>query len=154
MCVCYIKFAGYTGGYVVPCSYVESNSVLLVTNDDTTSAVSPTRRGAHEKMYGIRNRRRNVYASLEVWMLWLGCLTKHNNRPRCRRVVNSGIHAPHVFTFGEPSSSLPNHLSSLTSSISSTSDFASSVLALLLRKKLWTSVRPYPWRWSPHSWQR
>ena len=60
MCVCYIQFAGYTSVYVVPgvCnSYVESNSVLLVANDDTTSAVLPTRRGAHEKTYGIRNRR-------------------------------------------------------------------------------------------------
>ena len=78
VCVCYIQFARYTSVYVVPgeCnSYLESNSVLLiVTNDDTTSAVLPTRRGAHEKSYGIRNRRRNVYASLEVWMLWLGCL--------------------------------------------------------------------------------
>ena len=49
--------------------------------------------------YGRRNRQRNVYASLEVWMLWLGqppswvhtgliassmnvkCHTKHENRP-------------------------------------------------------------------------
>ena len=78
VCVCYIQFAGYTSVYFVPgvCnSYVESNSVLLVANDDTISAVSPTRRGAHEKTYGIWNRRRNVYASLEVWMLWLGCLS-------------------------------------------------------------------------------
>ena len=79
VCVCYIQLAGYTSVYGVPgvCnSCVESNSVLLiVANDDTTSAVLPTRRGAHEKTYGIRNRRRNVYASLEVWMLWLGCLS-------------------------------------------------------------------------------
>ena len=69
VCVCYIQFAGYTGVYVVlVCSYVESNSVLDV-DDDTTSAVSPTRRGAHEKTCGIRNRRRNVYAFHEVWML-------------------------------------------------------------------------------------
>ena len=92
VCVCYIQFAGYTSVYVkrkirthldllsisqsgVCSSYVEINSVLLVTNDDTLSAVLPTRRGAHEKTYGIRNRRRNVYAFLEVWMLWLGCLS-------------------------------------------------------------------------------
>ena len=78
VCVCYIQCAGYTSVYVVPgvCnSYVESNSVLLVdANDDTSSAVFPTRRGAYEKTCGIRNRQRNVYASLEVWMLWLGCL--------------------------------------------------------------------------------
>ena len=83
MCVCvcarYIQFAGNTSVYVVPgvCnSYVDSNSVLLVVaNDDTTFAVSPTRRGAHEKTYITRNRRRNVYASLKVWMLSLGCLS-------------------------------------------------------------------------------
>ena len=64
MCVSYIQFAGYTSVYVV-CSYVELNSVL-VADDDTTAAVSPTRRRAHGKTYGIRNRRRNVYASHEV----------------------------------------------------------------------------------------
>ena len=47
------------------CSYVESNSVL-VSDGDTTSAVSPTRRGAPRKTYRMRNHRRNVYASLEV----------------------------------------------------------------------------------------
>ena len=76
--MCYIQFTGSTSVYVVPGVYscVESNYVLLVANDDTTSsAVSPTRRGAHEITYGIRNRRRNVYASLEVWILWLGCLS-------------------------------------------------------------------------------
>ena len=98
--MCHIQFAGYTCCvYVVPgvCNcYLESNSVLLaVANDYITSAVLPTRRGAHEKTYGIRNRRRNVYASLEVWMLWLGCLTKHNKRPRSLCVVNLGIHTPH-----------------------------------------------------------
>ena len=54
VCVCYIQFAGYTD---IVFSYVESNSVRLVADDDTTSAVSPTRRGAHEKTYGKRNRR-------------------------------------------------------------------------------------------------
>ena len=83
------------------CSDVEANSVLLVAGDDTTSTVSPTRRGDHEKTHGMRDRRRNVYVSLEVWMLWLGFLTSitivHGacDRPRCLRVVNSGIHAPH-----------------------------------------------------------
>ena len=52
-------------------SDVEANSVLLVADDDTTSTASPTRRGAHEKTHGMRDRRRNVYVSLEVWMLWL-----------------------------------------------------------------------------------
>ena len=84
-------------------SDVEANSVLLlVADDDTTSTVSPTRRGGHEKTHGMRDRRRNVYVSLEVWMLWLGFLTSITivygacDRPRCLlRVVNSGIHAPH-----------------------------------------------------------
>ena len=82
-------------------SDVEANSVLLVADDDTTSTVSPTRRGGHEKTQGMRDRRRNVYVSLELWMLWLGFLTSitivHGAcyRPRCLRVVNSGIHAPH-----------------------------------------------------------
>ena len=82
-------------------SDVEENSVLLVADDDTTSTVLPTRRGGHEKTHGMRDRRRNVYVSLEVWMLWLGFLTSitivHGtcDRPRCLRVVNSGIHALH-----------------------------------------------------------
>ena len=52
MFVCYIQFAGYTSVYAVLRMqlYVESNSVL-VANDDTTSAVSPTRRGAHEDVW-------------------------------------------------------------------------------------------------------
>ena len=84
-------------------SDVEANPVLLlVADDDTTSTVSPTRRGGHEKTHGMRDRRRNVYVSLEVWMLWLGFLTSITivygacDRPRCLlRVVNSGMHAPH-----------------------------------------------------------
>ena len=46
VCVCYMRFAGYAN---IVCSCVESNSVRLVADDDTTSAVSPTGRGAHEK---------------------------------------------------------------------------------------------------------
>ena len=49
----------------------------------------------HEKTCGMRNCRRNFYASLEVGMP-LARLPKYNNRPRCLRVVNSGIHAPHL----------------------------------------------------------
>ena len=50
-------------------SDIKANSVLLVADDDTTSTVLPTRRGGHEKTHGMRDRRRNVYVSLEVWML-------------------------------------------------------------------------------------
>ena len=46
-----MQFAGYTN---IVCSYVESHSVRLVADDDTTSAASPTRRAAHEKTYGMR----------------------------------------------------------------------------------------------------
>ena len=56
-------------------SDVEANSVLLVADDDTTSTVLPTRRGGHEKTHGMQDRRRNLYVSLEVRMLWLGFLT-------------------------------------------------------------------------------
>ena len=57
-------------------SDVKANSVLLlVADDDTTSTVSPTRRGGHEKTQGMRYRRQNVYVFLEVWMLWLGFRT-------------------------------------------------------------------------------
>ena len=83
-------------------SNVEANSVLLVADDDTTCTVSPTRRGGHEKTHGMRDRRRNVYVSLEVWMPRVGFLTSitivHGacDRPRYLRVVNSGIHAPHL----------------------------------------------------------
>ena len=56
MCVCATSSFLGTQVYVVPgvCSCVESNSVLLVVanNDTSTSAVTPTRRGAHEKTYG------------------------------------------------------------------------------------------------------
>ena len=75
-------------------SDVEANSVLLlVADDDTTSTVSPTRRGGHEKTHGMRDRRRNVYVSLKVWMLWLGFLTSITivygacDRPRLRSIV-------------------------------------------------------------------
>ena len=98
--VCYIQLTVYASVVYVVCSYVETGAVLVVADDDTTSAVSPTLRGGHDKTYGMRNCRRNVDVSLEVWMLWLGCLsitTAHGacDRPRCLRVVTSGIHAPH-----------------------------------------------------------
>ena len=116
--------------------------MIIYTRYHFSRCVSPTRRGAHENTCGMRNRRRNFYVSLKVWMLWLGCLTvsittvygacdrPHGacHRPPCLRVVNSGIHAPHPRD-GESSSSLSNPLSSLTSSISSTSDLAASVLS-------------------------
>ena len=50
VCVFCMQFAGHTK---IICSYVKSNSVRFVADDDTTSAVSPTRKGAHEKTYGM-----------------------------------------------------------------------------------------------------
>ena len=120
---------------------------LLQIDDDTTSTVLPTRRGGHEKTHGMRDRRRNVYVSLEVWMLWLGFLASitivHGacDRPRLYVKSTRGYTRPIHLTFAESSSSLPNRLSSLTSSISSTADLAASVLSLLLSKKLWTSSK-------------
>ena len=81
-----MQFAGYTNNIV--CSYVESNSVRLVADDDniTSSAVSPTRREAHEKTY-IWNaeppvKRLCLPSSVDA----LARLpTKHNNGPRCPR---------------------------------------------------------------------
>ena len=55
------------------CSHMESNSVL-VAGGDTTSALSPTRRGARLNTYGMRNRRQNVYVSPEICAYWVGCL--------------------------------------------------------------------------------
>ena len=52
--MCDIQLAGYTD---FVCSYVESNSERFIADDDTTSAVWPTRRGDHEKTYGKRNHR-------------------------------------------------------------------------------------------------
>ena len=146
--MCYIQFAGYTCVYVVPgvCNsyYVQSNYVLLVVaNDDTTSAVLPTKRGAHENAWNTEPPGKRVCLPRSEDAL--ARLPKRNNRPRCPRVVNSGIHAPHPLDLREVITSFPNHLSSLTSSVSSTSDLASSVLSLLLSKTLWISVRPYPW---------
>ena len=77
--------------------FSESHSGWQVANDDTTSAVSPTRRGAHEKTYEVWNtespaKRLCLSRSVDA----LARLPKHINRPRCLlRVVNSGIHSPH-----------------------------------------------------------
>ena len=80
-----MQFAGYTN---IVCSYVESNSVRLVADDDniTSSAVSPTRREAHEKTYIIWNaeppvKRLCLLSSVDA----LARLPKHNNGPRCPR---------------------------------------------------------------------
>ena len=43
--MCYIQFVGYTD---IVCSYVESNSVRLVANDDTTSEILLCRQQGEE----------------------------------------------------------------------------------------------------------
>ena len=124
--------------YIV-CSYVDPNPVL-VADDDTTSAVSPTRRGApRNDVWNAESPKKRQCLPWSVGAL--ARLPKHNNRPRFLRVVNSGIYAPQPVDLGgvESSSSPPNDISSLSWSISNTSDLAASVLSLLLGKKLSTS---------------
>ena len=99
VCVCYIQFVGYTSVYVVPSvcnSYVESNSLLLVANDDTTSAVLPTTHKERSPRNDVWNTEPPaIRVCLPRSVDALARLPKHNNRPRCLRVVNSGIHSPH-----------------------------------------------------------
>ena len=76
-------------------SDVEANSVLLVEDDDTTSTVLPTRRGGHEKTHGVRDRRAKRICLPRSVDALARLPNNHYNRPRCLRVVNSGIHAPH-----------------------------------------------------------
>ena len=98
MCVCYKKFDGYTSVYIVPvCSYMESYSVHLVQMmiplllccqqvDEPTKI---------RMEYGTADE-------TSTPPMKCGCLArlpKHNNRPRCLRIVNSGIHAPHPLDF-------------------------------------------------------
>ena len=53
---------------------MESISVL-VADGNTAFAASPTRREElDQNTYRVRNRRQNVYATLEVCIFWLGCL--------------------------------------------------------------------------------
>ena len=57
-----------------------------------------------EMTYGMRNRQRDVYASLEVWMPWLGCLSTtivHGACVQSTRGYTRGIN----LTLGESSSS-------------------------------------------------
>ena len=96
MCACCVQSPGCTSRLPVSCiymvcSYVESNSVL-VADDDTTSAVSPTRGGAPRK--DVCNAESPTKClRLPSSVNGLSRLPKHN-RPRCLRVVNSEIHAP------------------------------------------------------------
>ena len=99
MCVYYVQRAGYTLTYILymVCSYMESNSVL-VENDDATSAVSPTRRGTPGKdVWNAESPTKRLFFLRSVNVL--ARLPKHK-RPRCLRVVNSGIHAPHPRNLG------------------------------------------------------
>ena len=43
----------------------------------------------HGETYGMRNRRRNIYASPELWMIWLGCLRTTTAVGTCRE--NTGL---------------------------------------------------------------
>ena len=64
---------------------------MIVANYDATFAVASTRRGAPRKdLHGIRNRRRNIYAFLEVLMVWLGRLSTATVHPWRLRVIDPG----------------------------------------------------------------
>ena len=58
------------------CSHVASDSVLFAESGDTTSLFANKEGSSSERRMegGIADERRNVYASLEVRMIWLGCL--------------------------------------------------------------------------------
>ena len=78
VCVCYMQFAGYTN---IVCSYVESNSVQHVADDDTTSAVSPT--SPRKDIWNAEPpvKRLCLPSSVDA----LARLPKHNNGPRSLR---------------------------------------------------------------------
>ena len=57
------------------CSYyMESNSVLVADGNTTFLLSRQQGEELDQNTYGVRNRRQNVYASLEVCIFWLGCL--------------------------------------------------------------------------------
>ena len=83
--------------YMVLCGYyVESNSVLVVADRDNDTTSLPF----HNKERSSTKRRGMKCGIADMSMLPLKCvcflarLAKHN-RPRCLRVINWGIHAPH-----------------------------------------------------------
>ena len=84
--------------YVVPgvCSYVESNSVLLVAaNNDMYHfcCVANKERSPRKDVWSTKPPAKRLCLPRRVDAL--ARLPKHNNRPRCLRVINSGLHAPH-----------------------------------------------------------
>ena len=83
-----------------------SKPSVLIADDDTTFAVSPTRGWGNEKKYRMRNHRRNAYASLKVWMLWLDCLSITTVHGGCMQPTRGYTRRIHL-TFGESSSSYP-----------------------------------------------
>ena len=52
--------------YTILCSHVASNSVIFAESGDNTSAARQQGEELLGETYGRRNRRRNVYASLEM----------------------------------------------------------------------------------------
>ena len=73
-CVCATYSLLGTQAYMLY-SDVEAKTLYYLLQMMIPLLLSPTRGGGHEKTHGMRDRRRNVYVSLEVWMFWLGFLT-------------------------------------------------------------------------------
>ena len=102
--MCYIQFAGDTSVYI--CCTVMSKQTLYYYLLQMMIPLLLCRQQGEEATKrhtacGTAGETYTRYVSIEVWMLWLGFLTSitivHGacDRPRCLRVVNSGIHAPH-----------------------------------------------------------
>ena len=89
--MCYMQFAGYTN---IVCSCVESTLYdLLQMMIPLFCCVANKERSPRKDIWKAEPpvKRLCLPSSVDA----LARLPKHNNGPRCRRVVNSGIHAPH-----------------------------------------------------------
>ena len=66
MCACYVQNTGYISSHILHIvnSYVESISILVA--DIIPLLLCHQGEALHEMTYGMRTRRQNVYASLEV----------------------------------------------------------------------------------------
>ena len=102
VCVCYIQFAGYTSVYIVP-----GVCTVIVMWNQTLYYLLLQMMIYH--FCCVAKKERSPRPRKDVWdteppakrlcfprnVDAFARLPKHNNRPRCVRVVNSGIHAPH-----------------------------------------------------------
>ena len=92
-----MQFVGYT---IIVCSYVGSTLYALLQMMIPLLLYRQQGEEPTKRHMGCGTAGETSMPPLQVWMLLLGCLsiaTVHGacDRPRCLRVVNSGIHAPH-----------------------------------------------------------